>query len=719
MELDRHTKHARESSAAAASNALAPGKRTLTERLPVPRGGPASTTPGKRTLLESTSGVAQSQPTQGAVSASAVSGSVGPAAGELNPTRTRPTIHALFGRRVPQDARADAAPFPGSPPVPASPSSLPGRDPTPARGDAPPEHTPAERFASATAGSASEVPYRNEMEQRFGESFSAVSAYLGRHDQLLPLAARAATYGGQVAFAEANPSREVVAHELAHVVQSRCSVAGRVSGVAPVDCGAEREADALASSAADCHGVRVRETATSGLLHLARHGTTLSQVSPTPGSRSPGIPANTLVEVVHHDPSSTMPDAVLIEYGGEQYIVDVHELAFDRSSVDGVLECDDGGQADAVGALGSWPGPASHAPQLPELGTIATMPPGGSASVDRDLKLEDGGELRAELEKYIALADWDHTIRPGLYVEHAIPILQRVPQRMTGVGSRLVIEQFLQGVERVQKSWGDFQDGQARANALLEACNTALAQIGVPSMKCTAPRDMSAHGRFRAHEWGIAFREQTMELSVLEDRQVRVIADNALHETRHCEQHFRAARYLAGQGVAADEIAERLGIPDDVASEAVLRPLRPNPANPKEKEPGRGDDPFSSSQELLEASQWVQEQTGERREHNHEIGRVMDHACRALNSERELAQDLLNDLQKSSTPENIKLAIYELKTLKELIQAIEEAYADYRALPLEMDAHEVGVITSLHFDRRRHQIPGDPALLDETRGGSG
>jgi hypothetical protein len=81
-----------------------------------------------------------------------------------------------------------------------------------------------ERFEEATANTdAREVPYREEMERAFGEDFSKVDAHVGAGETLDAMGARAAAMGEKVAFSEASPAKDVVAHELAHVIQARQS----------------------------------------------------------------------------------------------------------------------------------------------------------------------------------------------------------------------------------------------------------------------------------------------------------------------------------------------------------------------------------------------------------------------------------------------------------------------------------------------------------------
>src|SRR5262249_4772813 len=81
---------------------------------------------------------------------------------------------------------------------------------------------PGERFAAATGGGGgAPIPYQKEMERSFGEDFSGVTAHVGQKEALDGMGANAAARGDTVAFASSSPDREVVAHELTHVVQQR------------------------------------------------------------------------------------------------------------------------------------------------------------------------------------------------------------------------------------------------------------------------------------------------------------------------------------------------------------------------------------------------------------------------------------------------------------------------------------------------------------------
>lgn len=98
-------------------------------------------------------------------------------------------------------------------------------------------------------GQASEVPYRAEMEAGFGVDFGGVRAFSGGEaaEASRHLGAEAYTVGQNVAFADANPGKDVVAHELAHTIQQG---GAPVSGGAVQTFGGEGAYEAEADDAA-------------------------------------------------------------------------------------------------------------------------------------------------------------------------------------------------------------------------------------------------------------------------------------------------------------------------------------------------------------------------------------------------------------------------------------------------------------------------------------
>lgn len=100
------------------------------------------------------------------------------------------------------------------------------------------------------SGRAGRLPYAGFMEQAFGQSFGGVRVFMDTAAQAAAqaLGAEAYTMGEQLAFGSPSPAKEVVAHELAHVVQQRLPGSG----------GADPEADADAAAQAALSGAPVQ-----------------------------------------------------------------------------------------------------------------------------------------------------------------------------------------------------------------------------------------------------------------------------------------------------------------------------------------------------------------------------------------------------------------------------------------------------------------------------
>ena len=142
-----------------------------------------------------------------------------------------------------------------------------------ATGDHSAPTAPVEAWSQATSGPATQVPYRAEMERAFGRSFGGVQAHLGGEGAsagLGQLGAHAAAHGDVVAFRDASPSRGLVAHELAHVVQQSHGGGGvQAKSVGAAGGSAEQRADAAADAVVRGEPVPDVGTADSGVVHLA------------------------------------------------------------------------------------------------------------------------------------------------------------------------------------------------------------------------------------------------------------------------------------------------------------------------------------------------------------------------------------------------------------------------------------------------------------------
>jgi len=171
-------------------------------------------------------------------------------------------------------------PSPGQPQSPGKRTLVEQANPQGAPVQRHPASAPAAREAiadpgtaadTAFAGAAREVPHRAQMEQAFGRSFGGVKAFTGPQAAAASdaLGADAFASGNHVAFRDASPDPELVAHELTHVVQQ----SGRTPEVAPRGVSSpgdasETEADRVAERVATGRSAGPITAAPSGALAL-------------------------------------------------------------------------------------------------------------------------------------------------------------------------------------------------------------------------------------------------------------------------------------------------------------------------------------------------------------------------------------------------------------------------------------------------------------------
>lgn len=116
------------------------------------------------------------------------------------------------------------------------------------------DDTPAaldEAWAQAS-GEAIELPHRDELEQRFGRSLLEVQAHAGPATRTLldALGAAGAAHGTDVLLDRADAPLELVAHEVAHVLQAGLTPVADFAGILPEGHAAEVAANQAADSAA-------------------------------------------------------------------------------------------------------------------------------------------------------------------------------------------------------------------------------------------------------------------------------------------------------------------------------------------------------------------------------------------------------------------------------------------------------------------------------------
>ncbi len=136
-------------------------------------------------------------------------------------------------------------------------------------------------LTEARRGAPAPLPYRAEMEAAFGADLSEVVAWLGV--DLEGIQGAAAASGSEVFFADANPAREQVAEEIAHVLQQH-----RGTGTSRPGDASEREAVGAAAAAARGEQVEVAPGSDGRGVHrdadLPSKAADVKQIKLAPGS---------------------------------------------------------------------------------------------------------------------------------------------------------------------------------------------------------------------------------------------------------------------------------------------------------------------------------------------------------------------------------------------------------------------------------------------------
>jgi hypothetical protein len=286
--------------------------------------------------------------------------------------------------------------------------------------------------------------------------------------------------------------------------------------------------------------------------------------------------------------------------------------------------------------------------------------------------------LKLQLQQLIQGATWDE-IRKRVYPKESAAGIARAKQRksgaapdLTGLGSIKSLESFATAMRGVQKSWGKTPD--ERVESVGHAANAQLANAEVPAFRVLDKAKMTAKANFTASEWRFRVNEELVTKDTLVDTDAGELADVALHESRHAEQHFLAARHDAGVNKQdAANIAATQDIPIQVAEEAVRKKF---------------DATTDPTVKALGARMFTSHVTDGAS--NQTIDHAVDDAIAKLDVSRQKAETAVKALDAGETPKTTADAHAARDDLRAKVAAVEQAYKGYRNIPHEADAHEVG-----------------------------
>lgn len=219
-------------------------------------------------------------------------------------------------------------------------------------------------------------------------------------------------------------------------------------------------------------------------------------------------------------------------------------------------------------------------------------------------------------------------------------------------------EDFAEFAVEQLNQWEDLGSADARAEQLMDKVNELLESSKVPECDSEVKDLPDLLGQFDFETWKIELGKPAFERDVITLEEYADTADTIYHEARHAEQWFSMARMLAGEGKTAAKIAEMMGIPLDIASEAVNLKYAPD------------------SMEALVANGWYESVYGVDAQYRENTLTELENASKELDEAQKA-------LDKNDTPAN-------QKRLQRAQERRQRAYDAYHNLPEETDAHRVG-----------------------------
>lgn len=289
-------------------------------------------------------------------------------------------------------------------------------------------------------------------------------------------------------------------------------------------------------------------------------------------------------------------------------------------------------------------------------------------------------KLEADLQATIDGAVWPE-VRKRVYPKESAAGIKRAKERklgtrtdLTGLGKITTLEHFATAIKGLQGRWAALGNQKARVDGVGKAINAELKTANVPELTDVVPVKMTWKGDFSPRSWVFHLNEDLVKQNSLGDPDAAELANTGLHEARHAEQHFLAARFAAGppKKQTAAQIATEQKIPEDPIAKAAVA--------------AKFDASTPPAVAKLGADMYQSAVTD--RDKNANI--TNDDYTKEMKDARDKAIAALAALRASPSAVTVREAVANKSALEAAIQEVERRYTLYRNIPHEADAHEVG-----------------------------
>ncbi|HMG22103.1 MAG TPA: DUF4157 domain-containing protein [Kofleriaceae bacterium] len=326
----------------------------------------------------------------------------------------------------------------------------------------------------------------------------------------------------------------------------------------------------------------------------------------------------------------------------------------------------------APGSAGAATG--AHAPAIQ-----ASRGPAAQLQGPTDAEKKQAATLTTELKALIDHAVWKE-IRKTAYPKESKAGIGRAKERkegvrpdLTGLGQIKTLEHFAAAIKGLQITWPKLSPDD-RAKAVGKALDDELDAQKIPKLLEVKKIKTEFKGSFSAGLWRFNLSEALVNQSPLGDADAAELCNTGLHEARHAEQAFLAARFAAGppDNKTDAQISAEQGIPLDPVAKAAVAQKYDNKTDPAVA--ALGKEMYKANVTDGAKNQQISD----------------DDYLKEMEDTRKAANLALQALKAAITTQTLAAATTKRDELKAAVAEVERRYTLYRNIPYEADAHEVG-----------------------------
>lgn len=259
----------------------------------------------------------------------------------------------------------------------------------------------------------------------------------------------------------------------------------------------------------------------------------------------------------------------------------------------------------------------------------------------------------------------------------------------TGLAKDKTIEKYAAQLLDIKKNWTNYDTPAERQKGVQQLLSQLSEASSTPQMQLRFQKlQEQTEGSFNHKSWTMVLNSAHLNDPKMTPDKFVDIMETVYHESRHAEQNFMSARFLAGQNLTAAQVKDNMDLPVGIAKKAVESPIA------------------SSTIQGIVAQGFYDSKFGSHKKETDNVYKNLNGPYYAkLNAKNQLEywNKILDDLNKglalaqSDKKKNLQKSIEDTKTHILKYQRVidnfpaedAKAYSKYRALRGEEDAFRV------------------------------